>query len=93
MTREFLLSLDQNYIRFTPNGEIAVIDAIKALSESDSAEEIWQRLKDENPEILSHCKQFHFSKNKSVMVVDRQGWEQIEILLFDYILDQNLPYP
>ncbi len=93
MTREFLLSLDQNYIRFTPNGEIAVIDAIKALSESDSAEEIWQRLKDENPQILSHCKQFHFSKNKSVMVVDRQGWEQIEILLFDYILDQNLPYP
>jgi hypothetical protein len=92
MPKEFVLSLEENSVRFTPSGEIAVIDAIKALSESDGAEELWQRLKNENPEILSHCKQFHFSKSKSVMVVDRQGWEQIETLLFDYILDQNLPH-
>jgi len=89
MTSEFVLSLNQNYVRFTPSGEIAVIDAIKALSESDAAEEIWQTLQDENPAILSHCKQFHFSKTKSAMVVDRQGWEQIEFLLFDYILDRK----
>ena len=93
MSEKFVLSLEKNSVRFTPSGEIAVIDAINALSESDGAEEIWQRLKNENPEILSHCKQFHFSKTKSVMVVDNQGWEQIETLLFDYILDQNLPRP
>jgi hypothetical protein len=92
MSKEFVLSLEENSVRFTPSGEIAVIDAINALSESDGAEEIWQRLKNENPEILSHCKQFHFSKNKSVMVVGSQGWEQIETLLFDYILDRNLPH-
>jgi hypothetical protein len=92
MPKKFVLSLKENSVRFTPNGEIAVIDAIKVLSESDTAEEIWKRLKDENPEILSHCKRFHFSKSKSDMVVDSQGWEQIETLLFDYILDQNLPF-
>jgi len=69
MSKEFILSLEKNSVRFTPSGEIAVIDAINALSESDGAEEIWQRLKNENPEILSHCKPFHFSKNKSVIVV------------------------
>ena len=90
MPKEFVLSLEENSVRFTPSGEIAVIDAIKALSESDGAEEIWQRLKNENPEILSHCKQFYFSKSKSVMVADSQGWEQIETLLFGYILDQSL---
>jgi hypothetical protein len=93
MPGEFILSIEKKSIRFTPSGEIAVIDAIKALIESDNAEEIWQTLKEENLEILSHCMQFHFSKNKSVMVVNSQGWEQIATLLFDYILDQNLPQP
>ena len=92
MSEEFVLSLAHNSVRFTPSGEVAVMDAINALSESDGAEEIWLRLKNENPEILKHCKQFHFSKNQSVMVVDSQGWEQIETLLFDYILDQNLTH-
>jgi len=89
MPGEFILSLDENSVRFTPNGEIAVIDAIKALSASDTAEQIWKTLTDENPEILSHCKHFHFPQSKSVMVIDSQGWEQIETLLFDYILDQS----
>ena len=90
MPNKFVLSLEENSVRFTPSGEIAVIDAIKALSESNTAEEIWKTLKDENPEILSHCRQFDFSKNKSVLVADSQGWEQIVSLLLDYILDQNL---
>jgi hypothetical protein len=88
--KEFVLSLNENFVRFTPNGEIAVIDAIKMLAEPGSAEEIWKALKDENPEILSHCKRFHFPKSNSVMVADSQGWEQIESLLFDYILDRSL---
>ena len=90
MPKEFVLRMEENSVRFTPSGEIAVIDAIRALSESDTAEEIWQALREENPEILSHCKRFHFSKNSSVLVADSQGWDQIESLLFDYILDQNL---
>jgi hypothetical protein len=90
MPKEFVLGLAENSVRFTPSGEIAVIDAIKALSESDMAEDIWETLKDENPEILSHCKRFHFSKTKPEMVVDSQGWEHIETLLFEYILDRRL---
>jgi len=92
MSEEFVLSLEENSVRFTPSGEIAVMDAINALSASDGAEEIWQQLKNKNPAILSQCRQFQFSKNKSVMVVGSQGWQQIETLLFDYILDQNLPH-
>ncbi len=62
MPKEFVLSLDENSVRFTPNGEIAVIDAIKALSASDTAEETWRTLKDENPEILSHCRRNIYKK-------------------------------
>ena len=92
MPKKFVLSLEENSVRFTPSGEIAVVDAIKMLSESEAAEEIWETLKVENPEILSHCRGFYFSKNKSAIVVDSQGWEQIESLLFDYILDQSLQH-
>jgi len=60
-------------VGFTPSGEMAVIDAIRALSESDTAEDIWKKLKDENPQILSHCKQVFFSKTKSALVVESQG--------------------
>jgi hypothetical protein len=90
MSKKFVLDLEDNSVRFTPSGEIAVLDAIKLLSDSDIAEEIWATLKDENPEILSHCKRFHFSKDKTAVVVDSRGWEQIEFLLFDYILDNRL---
>jgi hypothetical protein len=92
MPKKFVLSMQENSVRFTPSGEIAVIDAIKALSESDTAEEIWQTLREENPGILSHCRRFHFSRNKSALVVDSQGWDQIEALLFNYILDHSLPH-
>jgi hypothetical protein len=91
MPKKFVLSMQENSVRFTPSGEIAVIDAIKALSESDTAEEIWQTLKEENPEILSHCRRFHFAKNNSTLVADSRGWEQIESLLFKYLLDHSLP--
>ncbi|MGD2096062.1 MAG: hypothetical protein PVG35_00685 [Desulfobacterales bacterium] len=92
MPKEYVLSMEENSVRFTPSGEIAVIDAIKALSKSGSPEEIWQTLKEENPEILFHCRRFNFAKNKPALVVDGQGWEQIELLLFDYILDHSLRY-
>ena len=92
MSDKFVLRLEENCVRFTPSGEIAVIDAIKALSESDAAEEIWGILKDKNPEILSHCRQFRFSKNRSAIVADNLGWKRIESLLFDYILNRSLPH-
>jgi hypothetical protein len=90
MPKEFVMSLDENSIRFTPDGEIAVVDGIRALSESETAEKIWKTLKDENPEILSLCKRFYFSKNKPDMVADSRGWRIIETALFDYILDKSL---
>ena len=92
MLKEFVFSMEENSVRFTPTGEIAVIDAIQALSESDNPEKIWRTLMEEKPEILSHCRKFQFSKNRSTLVADGQGWEQIESMLFDYILDHRLLY-
>ncbi len=40
MPKRFLLWLEKNSVRFTRNGEIAVINAIEVLSGSDNAEAI-----------------------------------------------------
>ena len=81
MAQEFVLRLEKNSVRITPDGEVAVIDAIKALIESDDAEEIWRKLQDENPEIISYCKRARFSDSKSVLVANSRGWNEIETLL------------
>ena len=41
MPEQFVLWLEEKSVRLTPNGEIAVFDAVKALSEFDTPEEIW----------------------------------------------------
>jgi hypothetical protein len=62
---------------------MAVLDANRVLSGSDTAEDTWKKLKDENPQILSDFKQVFFSKTKSAVVFESQGWEQIETLFFN----------
>jgi hypothetical protein len=90
MTTTYTLTLDQDQIRFTPAGKIAVIDAIDALIDSESAEKVWMRLIAANPEILNYCKGYHFRKDRVAPVVDGAGWEKIEPLLFEYLVDTTL---
>jgi hypothetical protein len=87
--KHFMMQLDGNPVRFTPDGKIAVVDAIKALSARDCAERIWESLKEERPEFKALCQNYHFQKDKIDSVVDGEGWEKIEDALVDYILDHS----
>ena len=83
--RHITMQLDGDRIRFTPDGKIAVVDAIKALSTEDGADRIWESLKKECPEFKNLCQSYYFQENKTDAVVDGQGWEKIEAALLDYI--------
>jgi hypothetical protein len=85
----YTMQLDGDRVRFTPDGRIAVVDAIKALSAKNSAERIWRSLKEERPEFEALCQDYHFQQDKIVSVVDGEGWEKIEDALLDYILENN----
>ena len=87
--KHFMMQLDGDRVRFTPDGKVAVIDAIKALSAREGAERIWESLKEERPEFKALCQSYHFQEDKIDSVVDGEGWEKIEDALLDYILDHS----
>ncbi len=82
--------LDQHPIRFTPDGKIAVIDAIQALGEFPNSRRVWKKLANSHPEILSLCDIYHFKSAEPTPVADGEGWEAIQGHLFDYIVEENL---
>ena len=91
MEEALVIALDNETVRFTPDGRVSVIDAIRAVSNSNRPWEIWERLKTQQPEILIHCEDYSFLTGVSAPVVDSEGLEKILVLLQDYLLDPNLP--
>jgi hypothetical protein len=89
MTHQFTLKLDNDHIRFTPDGKVVVVDAIKALSDLEEPETIWELLKAENTEIKKIYQDYDFAESKSEAVVDGEGWKKIEAALLDYMLDHD----
>ena len=88
--KHYSMKLDGDRVRFTPDGKIAVVDAIKALSARAGADRIWESLKEKRPEFRNLCQSYNFREDQTVSVVDGQGWEKIEDALLDYILDHHL---
>jgi hypothetical protein len=87
--RQFTVKFDNDHIRFTPDGKVAVVDAINALSDLGEPETVWESLKAESPEIDQVYQKYNFAESKSVAVVDGEEWEKIETALLDYMLDYD----
>ncbi|MGD2188180.1 MAG: hypothetical protein PVI71_18770 [Desulfobacterales bacterium] len=87
--KHLMMKLERDRIRFTPDGKVAVVDAIKALSAKDGAKRIWSLLKEEHPEFKEICEHYNFQENKRISVVDGAGWEKIENALLDYLMDHH----
>jgi len=89
MGQAFILNLDNEPVRFTPDGKVSVLDAIRAVINSDHYLSLWENLKKEHPEILLHCEDYSFQKEGPALVVDSEGWQRIWMLLPDYLWDMN----
>jgi hypothetical protein len=81
------VGFDDASVRFTPDGRISVLDAIRALTLSDSPEYIWEELKRDHPEILKHSRSYPFQKTGSLPVMDSKGWDLMWTFLIDYVVD------
>ncbi len=86
MRKDLTFDLDGSTIRFTPDGKISIIDGIKALSNSEEPEVLWDRLKGSNPDIVEYCEEFTFHKGRNVPVTDSEGWDKIQLLLFEEMI-------
>jgi len=91
MEQPLIVNLDSKPLRFTPHGKVSVVDAIRALSNSNRPYSIWENLKAEHPEILIHCEDYSFQGEEPVPVIDSKGWERVWMLLLDFLSDPNVP--
>lgn len=83
------MKIDGNHIRFSPDGKVAVIDAIKALGAKDDAEQIWETLKKQYPEFKEICQNYKFKEEQSDSVVDGEAWQMIEDALYNYMISHT----
>jgi hypothetical protein len=86
----FTVQLEEDPIRFTPDGKIAIIDAIQALCSPDSADAYWESLIFENPEIIEHCDYHHFPGSRKTPVTDSLGWQLVETILFERLVTDRI---
>ena len=91
MEQPLILDLDSVPLRFTPDGKVSVVDAIRAVSNSKCPTTIWENLKAAHPDILIYCEKYSFQAGDPVSVIDSKGWEMVWMLLPDYLVDPNFP--
>ncbi len=89
MNQPVTLELEENKVRFTPDGKVAVVDAIGALSEADCPQCLWADLKRSHPHIGRWCSDYRFSEEVTVAVAGRQSWMRIQDLLLDHLIENE----
>jgi len=91
MGNDVIMDLDNVAVRFTSEGKISIIDAIRAVSGFEHPWTVWETLKTDHPEILDHCDAYSFQAHGSVPVVNSEGWEKILMVLLEYLPDLCSP--
>lgn len=86
MAKTYLVDLGGTDIRFTPEGKVAVVDAIQALCAAKRPERVWHDLVKAHPEIDTFCETYPFADAAPAVVVDAPGWSVIEDLLPAHVL-------
>ena len=83
------LKMGDESVRFTPDGQVSIIDAIRALGGDDESEALWESIKSKNPEILEHCEPYSFGEGKTAFVTGTEAWDEFIILLADHLLNRG----
>lgn len=91
MQEAFVVYMDEDPVTFTEDGRVSVLDAIQMLLGSGSALDLWEKMKSEHPDILTHCEDFPFRGQGTVAVIDKDGWEKIWMLLPEYLFEMTPP--
>ena len=86
MNEAISIELDQDTVRFTPDGRLSIIDAIEAVCATDRGEEIWHSIRNDHPEILEHCREFPMPDETAIPVIDATGWDKMQFMLIDYLV-------
>ncbi len=87
MSDSITVVVDQEPIKFTPDGKVDVLDALTALCAGQDSAALWDRLLTQHPEFSRLCESYPFARQRPAIVTDAKGWEVIQAALFDYFLE------
>ncbi len=77
-------------IRFTSGGRLFVLDAIAAVTQTDTPGLVWRKIMAQQPDITQHCEYLDTAEAENQPVCDSEGWDVIQDLLFDYMIDEEI---
>lgn len=86
MAQGVTLKLEDDLVRFTSDGRVAVVDAIGALCAVKCPECVWEELKRRDPRLAELCGGYAFNEEEQVPVAGSETWMRIEGKLLDYLL-------
>lgn len=85
--------LDNIPVSFTPGGKINITDAISAVSgtfaETTDPGNVLRDLQQKHPQVNEYIEYVDTKNDTGVPVTDGDGWDQIQSLLFDHILEMS----
>ena len=90
MPQSMELFLDNEPVRFTPEGRMFVLDAIAAVTQTNSTAEVWSDFKQQKPEVNQYVDTLSGDAGDKEPVCGSDGWDAIQDLLFDYIIYQEI---
>ncbi|EFK08586.1 conserved domain protein [delta proteobacterium NaphS2] len=83
----FNLELNDDTVRFTPDGRILITDAIHALAGGRDAKRVWQKIAAQNPDILEDCERHDLEDDDAVFFADMETWDRIVPLLAEQFMN------
>lgn len=89
MKNELTVTIENDRIRFTPEGKVFVLDAIRALSENGNPEPLWRELQADYPEIAERC-EYIPGDEEPEPIADNDAWEAIQVRLFEIFMEQQM---
>ena len=89
MNQDVSFDIGDKSVKFTSEGKVSVVDAIRAVTGSGRAGHIWDQVRGEHTELLEHCEKHDFHDNGPTLVIDSEGWERLWELLPYYIFEKE----
>lgn len=87
MKQALQFQLDDANVRFTPDGSVAVVDAIGAFGNTRCPEKVWAALKRRYPQLEVLCSDYTFAGEEVLSVADGDQWLVIQEKLLDHLID------
>ncbi len=73
----FKLKLDGDVVRFSPDGKVVLLDAIKALTGREPSEELLAGMKRRLPGLAGRCEERDIPGEGSLTVICSEGWLRV----------------